>query len=81
MLSHVKCPVLFTRHSCFIDENTGRLAGGVSDEQLKRVGKLITDAGQTFTLKSFPDMGHGMHMLDPELWVKTFTDWEQTIPT
>lgn len=80
MLAQVKCPVLFTRHSCFIDQATGKLAGGVSDEQLKRVEKLITDAGQSFTHMSFPNMGHGMHMIDPDLYVKTLTEWITTLP-
>ena len=81
MLSQVKCPVLFTRHSCFVDEATGKLAGGVSDEQLKRIEKSITEAGQSFVLKSFPEMGHPMHVIDPDLWVKTFTEWERTLPS
>ena len=80
MLSKVKCPVLFTRHSCFIDESTGKLAGGTSEEQVKRIEQLITATGQPYTFKSFPDMGHGMHSIDPDLWVKTLTEWIATLP-
>jgi hypothetical protein len=26
-------------------------------------------------------MGHPMHQIDPELYVRTLIDWEKTLPT
>jgi len=81
MLSHVKCPVLFTRHASFLATLTGSSIGVVSDEQMEQIEKLVKGTGQPFTFLSFPEMGHLMHSIDPELYVRTINDWEKTLPT
>jgi len=81
MLSHVRCPVLFTHHSRQMDEKTGKLMGACTDQQVDLVEKLVTGAGQPFTRLSFPEMGHPMHSIDPELYVRTIFDWAKTLPT
>jgi len=80
MLSGVKCPVLFTHHFSVIEEKTGHLIGACSSKQVDQVEKLITGAGQPFTRISFPEMGHNMHRLAPELYVRTLVDWVKTLP-
>jgi pimeloyl-ACP methyl ester carboxylesterase len=80
MLAAVKCPVLFTHHSRWLDEETGRLVGAISDPQVARVRELINDAGQPFLYRSFPEMGHVMHALDPALFTRTLTEWAETLP-
>jgi len=83
MLSHVKCPVLFTHHRrspepVAIGE---KLGGALSDKQAKAVGDLITKAGQAFIYKSFPEMGHFMHARDPELFTGLIKDWAVSLPS
>jgi pimeloyl-ACP methyl ester carboxylesterase len=81
MLATVKCPVLFTHHFRWFDEKTGTLVGAISDQQVARVRELITGAGQAFVYKSFPEMGHPMHSLDPALFASTLTEWAATLPS
>ncbi len=81
MLAAVKCPVLFTHHfRTVVDEKTGMLVGAISDQQAARVCELVTAAGQALTYKSFPTMGHAMHMQDPALFARTLSDWAATLP-
>ena len=81
MLSRVKCPVLFTHHSRQINEKSGKLMGACTDQQVDLVEKLVKSAGQPFTRLSFPKMGHLMHSLAPELYVRNIFDWAKTLPT
>ncbi len=81
MLSHVKCPVLFTHHFSMVDSKTGSLAGASTVQQVDQVERLVKNAGQSFTRLSFPQMGHAMHILDPKLFVSVLTDWIKTLPT
>lgn len=76
MVSHVKVPVLFTHHFHREDPSTGGIAGAISDFQVNRVRELVTEAGQPFTYRSFPEMPHSMHEADPNLFAKTLLDWE-----
>ncbi|MEV6923697.1 alpha/beta hydrolase [Dactylosporangium sp. NPDC051485] len=80
MLSAVKVPVLFTHHFRRIDESTGALQGAISDLQARRVGELVSAAGQRFDYRSFPQAGHLMHALDPALFVTTLREWMATLP-
>jgi pimeloyl-ACP methyl ester carboxylesterase len=80
MLAAVKCPVLFTHHFRWLDAETGTFVGAISDEQVARVRELITGARQPFVYKSFPEMGHPMHVIDPALFVRTLTEWAATLP-
>ena len=81
MLSRVKCPVLFTHHFSQVDEKTGTLAGASTVQQVDQVERLVKNTGQPFTRSSFPQMGHAMHQINPELYVRTFLDWAKTLPT
>lgn len=85
MLSQVKCPVLFTHHyresePTLVDGRQVSM-GAISDLQARGVKELVTAAGQPFVYKSFPEMGHNMHMQDPELFVNLITEWAATLPT
>ena len=75
MLQSVKVPVLFTHHFRRVDEATGMLEGAISDLQINRVRALIEGGGQAFTYRSFPQMGHTMHRIDPERYVATLKEW------
>jgi pimeloyl-ACP methyl ester carboxylesterase len=75
MLTHVKVPVLFTHHFHFVDPETGNLFGAISDQQVEHVRRLVERAGNSFTLRSFPEMPHSMHGADPQTYVATVTDW------
>ena len=79
MLQSVKVPVLFTHHFRKDDPETGALMGAVSDLQASRARFLVESAGQPFEYRSFPEMGHSMHGQDPQLYVKTLTDWAQAL--
>jgi hypothetical protein len=35
----------------------------------------VRAAGQRFDYRSFPEMGHPMHTIDPKLYVTTVRDW------
>ena len=80
MLSTVKCAVLFTHHFRWLDEKTGTFVGAISDQQVERVRELITAAGQKFLYKSFPEMGHAMHRIDPALFARLLTEWAASLP-
>jgi pimeloyl-ACP methyl ester carboxylesterase len=80
MLAAVKCPVLFTHHFRTVDEKTGMFIGAISEVQAARVRELVTAAGQALTYKSFPTMGHAMHMQDPELFARTLSAWAAALP-
>ncbi len=79
MLKRVKVPVLFTRISRMVDENSGMLLGAASDLQINRARQLIEAAGQQFVYRSFPQMGHAMHRIDPALYVATLKEWARTL--
>lgn len=81
MLSAVKVPVLLTHHFRRIEEDTGHLQGALSDLQARHAGDLVKAAGQRFDYRSFPQMGHALHALDPHLYVTTVRDWlAQVLP-
>jgi pimeloyl-ACP methyl ester carboxylesterase len=80
MLRSVKVPVLFTHHFRMIDETAGMLMGAASDLQVGRARRLIEAAGQPFVYRSFPQMGHPMHQLDPALYVATLKEWAKALP-
>ena len=75
MLKAVKVPVLFTHHFRRVDEATGVLMGAISDVQVAKVRELIEGGGQRFDYRSFPQMGHAMHTIDPALFAATLTEW------
>lgn len=75
MLQSVKVPVLFTHHFRLVEGNTGMLQGAISDLQISRVRTLIEASGQPFSYRSFPQMGHTMHRIDPALYVATLKEW------
>lgn len=79
MLGSVRVPVMFAHHFRQVDPDTGRLLGAISDLQVRQVRELITGAGQRFDYKSFPDSGHTMHMINPELYVTTLREWIATL--
>jgi pimeloyl-ACP methyl ester carboxylesterase len=81
MLTHVKCPVLFTHHLSRVDQETGKPEGAATTYQIDQVEKLIKNAGQPFTRIEIPQMGHQMHGIDPALFVRTVVDWVKTLPT
>jgi len=75
MIAAVRVPVLFTHHFRKIDAETGTLIGAISDEQVKHVRQLVTDAGQPFEYRSFPEQPHALHQADPQLYARTVSDW------
>jgi hypothetical protein len=79
MLASVKVPVLLTHHFRRIDEATGELMGALSDLQAARARTLIEAAGQKVVYRSFPSMGHAMHMQDPKLFAETLVQWAATL--
>jgi pimeloyl-ACP methyl ester carboxylesterase len=81
MLSHVRCPILFTHHSTLLSIITGSSKKAVINDMMEQIEKLIKDAGQPFTYLSFPKIGHFMHSQDPEQYVRTILDWAKTLPT
>ncbi|MBU4317015.1 MAG: alpha/beta hydrolase [Proteobacteria bacterium] len=80
MLAKVKCPVLFTHHLSKIDPETGRHSGASTVQQVDQVEAIVKKTGQPFSRLSFPEMGHNMHLQDPELYARTFTEWTKTLP-
>jgi pimeloyl-ACP methyl ester carboxylesterase len=80
MLRAVKVPVLFTHHFRMVHEPTGALMGAISDLQVDQVRRLVTDAGQDFEYRSFPEMPHPMHSADPGRYVDTLVEWARTLP-
>jgi hypothetical protein len=79
MLSSVRVPMLLTHHYREIDPGTGALMGAVSDQQVKRAGELVTEAGQAFAVVDLPDMAHTMHAHDPRLFTQTIVDWSSRL--
>ncbi|WP_205315637.1 alpha/beta fold hydrolase [Nonomuraea lactucae] len=79
MLASVKVPVMFSHHFRHVDEETGRLQGAISDLQVRHVRELITQAGQRFDYKSFPNAGHVMHQSDPRAYVAVLRDWTSSL--
>jgi pimeloyl-ACP methyl ester carboxylesterase len=76
MLRSVKVPsVLLTHHMRITNEANGFLFGAMSDQQAQHVQDLLTGVGVSVTYRSFPDVGHAMHELRPELFVETLLDW------
>jgi pimeloyl-ACP methyl ester carboxylesterase len=75
MLTHVKVPVLFTHHFHFEDPKTGNLLGAISELQVQHVRKLVESTGNSFALRTFPEMPHAMHSADPPTYVAAVTDW------
>ena len=63
--------MLFTHHFRMIDANTGHLIGAIADEQAEQVRRLVTEAGQPFEYRSFPEQPHAMHQADPPLYART----------
>ena len=79
LLGSVKVPVLFTHHFRQMTDD-GWLIGASSDLQAERALALLRATGQPITYLSFPRMGHSMHGQDPELFVKTLTEWAWSLP-
>lgn len=79
MLAQVKVPVLMTHHFRAPELIDGKFLGALSDAQAKRVGELITAAGQRYDYQSHPDMGHIMHGQDPDLYARVVTEWVATL--
>jgi pimeloyl-ACP methyl ester carboxylesterase len=75
MLQQVKVPVLFTHHFHYVDPETGNLLGAVTDQQVAYARRLIEDAGNAFTLRTFPEMPHSMHGTDPQTYATTLHEW------
>jgi pimeloyl-ACP methyl ester carboxylesterase len=76
MLASVKCPVLYTHHFRYVDENNGYLMGAASDLQAKRVCELVKAAGNTIDYRSFPQMPHAMHGEKPEQFAQLLVEFE-----
>jgi pimeloyl-ACP methyl ester carboxylesterase len=79
MIAAARVPVLFTHHFRVIDAGTGNLIGAISDDQVQHVRRLVTDAGQSFEYRSFPDRPHAMHQADPQLYARTVIDWAMSV--
>jgi pimeloyl-ACP methyl ester carboxylesterase len=75
LLSQVKVPVLFTHHFHVIDPATGGVIGAISDLQVHGVEELVTEAGNSFTYKTFPTMPHSMHGYAPDVYAATVIEW------
>jgi hypothetical protein len=45
----------------------------------EHVRQLVTDAGQPFEYRSFPEQPHAMHRADPQLYARTVTDWAMLV--
>lgn len=81
MLAHVKVPVLFTHHFHMHDPVTGNLIGAISEQQVHYAQRLVEEAGNSFTYRSFPHMPHSMHGHEPQTYVETVTAWLDTLPS
>ena len=79
MLASVKVPVLYTHHFRNIDPQSGAHLGAASDRQAAYVCELIRSAGQRIDYRSFPTMGHYMHVQNPQLFAHTLVEWSATI--
>ena len=76
MLASVKCPVLYTHHFRYADDNSGYVLGAASDMQAKRACELVSLAGQAIDYRSFPRMAHSMHGEDPKLFTQLLAEFE-----
>jgi pimeloyl-ACP methyl ester carboxylesterase len=76
MLASVKCPVLYTHHFRYVDENRGYLLGAATDLQARRACELVSAAGQPIDYRSFPRMPHSMHGEDPKLFTELLVEFE-----
>jgi pimeloyl-ACP methyl ester carboxylesterase len=54
-------------------------ANCIADEQAEQVGRLVTEAGQPFEYRSFPEQPHPMHQADPPLYARTVIDWATSV--
>jgi pimeloyl-ACP methyl ester carboxylesterase len=79
MLAAVKVPVLYTHHFRSTDPQPGSLIGAASDRQATYACELIRAAGQRVDYRSFPTMGHYMHVQDPQLFTQTLVEWGSTL--
>jgi pimeloyl-ACP methyl ester carboxylesterase len=79
MIAATRVPVLFTHHFRTIDPATGHLIGAIADEQAEQVRRLVTEAGQPFEYRSFPEQPHAMHQADPSLYASTVIDWAASV--
>ncbi|HEX3886469.1 MAG TPA: alpha/beta hydrolase [Phenylobacterium sp.] len=80
MLAAVRVPVLLTHHSRQVDEATGRLFGALTDQQARRAGEIVKEAGQAFDYVSLPDAAHAMHAAQPERFASVVRDWALALP-
>jgi acetyl esterase/lipase len=55
------------------------LIGAISDEQVEHVRQLVTEAGQSFEYRSFPEQPHAVHQADPQLYARTVTEWATSV--
>jgi len=81
ILSHVKCPVLYTLHSSFNTMMTGTAKEAIINDMIAYIKNILEKTGQPFTFHSFPDKGHLMHAEDPQLYRKTLLEWVNTLPS
>ncbi len=79
MLAAVKVPVLYTHHFRGTDPQSGALLGAASDRQAAYACELIRSASQRVDYRSFPTMGHYLHVQDPQLFVQTLVEWTLTL--
>src|SRR5215470_1286932 len=79
MLAAVKVPVLYTHHSRSTNPQSGALVGAASDRQAAYACELIRSAGQRVDYRSFPTIGHYLHVQDPQLFVQTLVEWASTL--
>lgn len=79
MLRAIKTPVLMTHHARGIEPQTGLSIGAMTDEDANQVRECITSTGNRFDYHSFPEMGHFMHVQDPDLYARIVTDWVATL--
>ena len=81
MLASVKVPILYTQHFHHVDQETGTLMGAATDIQVAMARELVSGNGQRFEYRSFPEMPHPMHAADPAVFVRTLTEWADTLPS
>ena len=76
MPASVKCPVLYTHHFRYVDQNKGYILGAASDLQAKRVCELVKLAGNSIDYRSFPQMPHSMHGENPEQFAELLVEFQ-----
>ena len=62
-------------HLRVVNPATGMLMGAMTDQQAQRVQDLVGVAGVPIEYRSFPEMGHAMHDIDPQIYIDTVVDW------